>query len=563
MRSFCGLVALLLLTAPVASAPPDEPRNRLVVLLVFDQMRGDFLARWQDLFVSNGFRRLTGQGAWFQHCHYPYGYTLTGPGHATVATGCTPDVHGIIANEWFDRRSGKTAYCAGSDRYTQVPAPEPEKDQKAKVNGVAPDRLLAPTLADALKEQLGDRTRVVSLSLKDRSSVLPGGKRPDAVYWADKHGRFVTSTYYRDAVHDWVKAFNESKVVDRWHGKQWERLRANIDYNRRVGPDEFRGEGKGNNQGIVFPHPLDDGPKHQRTNYYASLANSPFGNEVLLELARKAIVAEKLGQRDAVDFLNLSFSSNDLIGHTWGPDSQEVLDVTLRSDLIVRDLLEFLDKQVGKGRYTVVLTADHGICPLPEVSRSKGLDARRVDLNKIVATAEEFLNKRFPGASEDPAAPVKKPKWITQQNGMIYLDAGIARRRGTTVEDAAQALAGWLKTQPGVGGAMTAADLAQAHPSNEYTHMVRRSYFAGRSGDVMLLPSKYYLLTSNLTGTTHGSPYGYDTHVPLVAYGPTITPGVRTERVSPQLAANILARAAGVQPPARASQKLPAGLFSR
>jgi predicted AlkP superfamily pyrophosphatase or phosphodiesterase len=442
-----------------------------------------------------------------------------------------------------------------------VPPPIKEKDDKKDdPKGVSPGRLLAPTLADAVKEQLGDGAKVVCLSLKDRGSALPGGQRPDACYWNDRHGRFVTSTYFRDGPHAWVADFNKSGLVDRWHGKEWLRLRPDLDYARRSGPDDVKGEGNLNAQGRTFPHPFGDGPKKRRTNYYAALANSPCGNELLLALAKKAVEAEKLGQRGTPDFLSISFSSNDLVGHTWGPDSQEVLDTTLRSDLVVKELLDFLDAKVGKGRYTVALTADHGICPLPEVSRRKGLPARRIDQKPFLARVEERLNEAFPPCAGE--AP-DKGKWVEAKSLMLYLDRKRAARRGAEPEQVVAELARWLPTLPGIARALTRAEVLREPPADEVARMVRASFHPDRSGDVMLVLARYCMIHDKLTGTTHGSPYDYDTHVPLVVMGPGVRAGVRRERVSPEQTAVILARALGIRPPARARVNVPEGLFGR
>lgn len=568
------LVLVFALTSLPVSAQQERPQ--LIVQIVVDQLRGDYLLRWQPLFEEGGFKRLTTEGAWFQDCHYPYANTMTGPGHATLSTGCPPRIHGIVTNDWYDRKAAHNVYCAGSERFTQVPPPlqadssakEKDKDkakdkdrEKPKVlESGTPQHLLAPTFADALKEQCPG-ARVVCLSLKDRSSVLPGGKHPDACYWADKHGRFVTSTYYRDKVHPWVEAFNRSGYMDRWHGKQWQRLRLDLDYTKWACCDDFKGEGKGFDQGYSFPHPLDDGEKKQRTNYYGALANSPFGNQALFELARKAIEAENLGSRSTPDFLSISFSSNDLVGHCWGPDSQEVLDITLRCDLLLRDLLDYLDRRVGKGKYLLALSSDHGICPLPEFSRSKGLEARRLDPAPLLKQAEAFLDDQFPlPAGQSPT----KSKWIEANKAtMLYLNRRKIVDRGLKPDVVEKTLADWLPKQPGIERAFPRADLARHETTDPFLPLVRASYFPERSGDLLLVLKKYHLLTNALTGTTHGTPHDYDTHVPLIVLGPGIKPGAYKQRVSPEHLPVILAHALGIQPPAKATVKLPEGVLAK
>ncbi len=551
------LACIALLPAPGPAGEKAPARPRLAVLVVFDQMRGDYLKRWRPLFGKGGFARLTSEGAWFQECHYPYAGTWTAAGHATLATGCSPNRHGIIANDWYDPRAGKEVSCVRADRYTLVPPAPGEKKEK----GAAPHLLLAPTFADALKAATAGKGRVVALSLKDRSAILPGGARPDACYWTDRALRFVTSTWYRDREHPWVRRFNQAAPADRWLGKQWQRLRGDVDYTRWSGADDVFGEGTGYRQGRTFPHPFLLGKEGEKRNYHEAVSASPMGNELLLELARRAVEAESLGSRDTPDFLSISFSSNDLVGHIWGPDSQEVLDTTLRADRIVRDLLALLDDRVGKGRWVLVLGADHGICPIPEVTRARGRDARRVVPDLLLRAAEDHLDSLYPPGKDEERG---KGGWIEgYSNGMIYLDHRRIARRGLKSGAVESALAKWAAARRGIARAYTRKQLAGPLVGDSLGQKVQRSYFAGRSGDVLLVPAPYSLLTEYLNGTTHGSPHPYDTHVPLVVLGPGVKPGVRKERISPEHAAVILAHALGMKPPAKAAVTVPPGLFEK
>jgi hypothetical protein len=568
-----AVVAAAVLPAVFAlsSPPPAEPaaQPRLAVLVIFDQLRGDYPTRWLKLYGTDGFRRLEQGGAWFQNCHYAYANTVTGAGHASVATGCSPDVHGIIGNEWFDRASGAEVNCVESERsrpHGRVPPAPPDESKPSagaakKSAGIAPGRLLAPTLADALKEATGGKARVVSLSLKDRGAVLPGGKHPDACYWFDtKDGLFVTSTYYRDRPHAWVADFNAGRAADRWFGREWTRLRPELDYEKYSGPDAAAGEGKGASQGVEFPHPFDGGPKKRKGTYYSALYNSPFGNDLLLDLASRAIDGEKLGTRDVPDLLCLSFSSNDAVGHVWGPDSQEVLDTTLRTDRIIAGLLATLDAKVGRGRYVLALTADHGICPLPEKARADGHDAGRVPNSLLKAKANEFLVGKFGGDSrtryvEGPFAPEKSfHPWV-------YLNHALLREKGLKPDDVAKELADWLAKQEGIQAAYTHAQLVAGVAKDDTVgQMVRRSFHPERAGDVGVVVKPYHIIW-DLTGTTHGSPHPYDTYVPLLVYGAGVRPGAHEERVRPEAAAPILARALGVKAPEKAEETVPDGVF--
>jgi hypothetical protein len=575
---------------PTTPAPSSaDPQVRLVVLVVFDQLRADLIAKpeWREHFGPGGFRRLQDDGAWFTRCHYPYATTTTGPGHAALLSGAPPAVTGIINNEWYDRGAKADVYCAGESRFELVPpAPKPEPGETASTRTIryagAPTRMLAPTVADVLKQSTGGRGKVFGVSLKDRSGILPSGKTPDGVFWFD--GRFVTSTYYADAVPPWVADFNASGKADAYFGKDWERVRPDLDYDTLAGPDNGEGEGNGTGQGTTFPHPMTGGkdkdgkpfasPKAAGAKYYDALATSPFGNELLLDFARMCIDAEKLGADDVPDLLTVSFSSNDLVGHAWGPDSHEVLDCTLRSDAVLAALLAHLDEKVGAGEYAVILSADHGICPLPEFAARRpdrypdAKDARRVPGLGLMVLAEQHLREKFGQPTEKEGPKDKTKGWIEQPSPpYLYLNHKLAADRGVTVAAVADELAKWLSTQDGVDEAFTAERIDAAMTEYEPTRAaVRMAYHPERSGDVYVVLKPYHLITSPtstsriFTGTTHGAPHAYDTHVPLLVYGPGVKGGVRTEEVTPLHAAPVAARFLGVPPPAKATVALPESL---
>jgi len=566
-------------TALHADEPAAKPKVKLAVLLVFDQLRGDYIDKWQPQFSEGGFKRLQTEGAWFTDCHYPYATTSTGPGHASILSGTSPYKHGIVNNEWYDAKAGAPVYCAGLARYQFVPAkpapkPEPGKPvstvAKPKLAGT-PDLLLSETVADQLKIATNGKGKVFGLSLKDRSAILPAGKKPDGVYWFSE--KFITSNYYRDSLHPWVDAFNKSKQAESYFGKEWSRFKPDLNYEKFAGPDDQIGEAKGVGQGIKFPHPMDGGKKELTKTYYDALATSPFGNDILLALAKECIIAEKLGQDDVPDLLSVSFSSNDLVGHAWGPDSHEVLDMTLRSDAIVENFLKFLDEKVGKGNYSVVVTADHGICPLPEVSTKRGIDAKRFSPIKLILNAERHLAKTFGGeelAEEpepkegEPETPKKKnPKrWIEDIAAPnIYLNQRLIKSKNLDPAKVAEELAKYLRTQEGIAKAYSRKDLKGTMEKDDAIGIrAQKSYFAARSGDVYVVIQPYYLLGSQSTGTSHGTPHAYDTHVPLLAFGPGVVGGKHAEKVTPQHAAPIMADFLGTKPPADCEYAVPTTL---
>jgi predicted AlkP superfamily pyrophosphatase or phosphodiesterase len=537
---------------PAVATP--KPRAKLAVLVVFDQMRGDYLEKWHYLFGPGGFARLVTEGAWFTRCYYPYGVTTTGPGHASILSGTCPDRHGIVNNDWYENH--QEVYCAGSERYQFVPPAAPPKPGEKPRQVGTPEQMLCETLADVLKRETAGK--VFGISLKDRSAILPAGKQPDGAFWFTD--QFITSTYYPNDPPQWVRDFNKSKFAAKWFGTTWDRFRKDIDYVPLSGLDDVRGESGGATQevdkkvvwrqGRTFPHPMNPPTdKLPSGTYYGALANSPFGNDVVLEFAKRCIVAEQLGQDESPDLLVVSFSSNDLIGHAWGPDSQEVLDVTLRSDALMAEFLTFLDKKVGHGNYVLALTADHGVCPLPEVAATSH-PAGRVSSIKLGQDVEKYLATRF-GA---PKLIEKfSPPWY-------YLNAAALAKSGHTREEVSRALAEYLATRSEVARAFTADELLHASPADEVATRMRRSYYPARCGDVCTVLRPYFIFGEGETGTTHGAPWGYDTHVPLLVMGPGVKGGPHLEPTTPQATAAIFAKFLGVNPPRCAEFPVPATL---
>jgi hypothetical protein len=509
--SFLTRTSLLLLALSCwfsASPAPGSPtiRPKLAVVIVFDQLRADYLEKWRPYFSNGGFRRLQDEGAWFTNCYYPYARTVTAAGHASLLTGCNPQDHAIVDNGWYDRATGQTVFC---------------------VRGDHPKRRQAPTIGDVLSRgrQISS-SRQISISMKARSAILMAAASGAQAYWLSGT-RFVTSGYYRPAPPTWVDQFNAQKLVAQGIGKPWTRLRSDISYGA-PGSDDVAHEWTGSGQGRTFPHPTPD---------LEAFENSPAANELLAAFARAAISAEKLGQHAATDLLCISFSANDKVGHCFGPDSQEVQDITLRSDLIVKDLLELFDRTVGKGNYVVCITADHGVCPIPGVAKAQGKDAGFVDSSTITAVADQFLKRHGAG---------RKVKATDELN--LYVE------NPTDAIDTA--LAHHLATQPGIQAVYTRAQLLSSEKLADPTaEMMRLSSHPESCGDVVLLQKPYYLILTPTTpnhGTNHGTPYDYDTHVPLLALGPGIRPGTYKERVAPQAICFILQHVLNIAAPAKA-----------
>ena len=454
----CSSPGLALLAAQVADQPPEKPeRPRLVVLVVFDQFRGDYLGRWEEL-GEGGFRRLTADGAWFTNCHYPYAYTVTAAGHASVATGCPPADHGVVGNDWYDRAAGKSVNCVGSDRHEQVPARTAGRPtrtrRRGRRGGVSPAGCLKPTVADALKAATGGKAKVVALSLKNRGAVLPGGQAAGRLLLDGRRHRPVRHLDVLPRrgppVGRGVQHGRAGRPVAR---QDWDRLRADLDYAKLSGPDDAAGEGKGWPARAGVPAPVRAG----RPEGEAGLPDRG------LHLARSATscswtwprgrsTPRGSGPDDVPDLLSLSFSSNDAVGHAWGPDSQEVLDVTLRTDAVVRGLLDVLDAKVGKGRYVLALTARPR--HLPAAGGSPGA---RDGGGPGPGRGRRQAGRGVPGR-EVRQGGRRRRGWRASEQAVDLPGPEAVRSRPAPIdaaEDRGRPWRAWLEQQPGVQAAYT------------------------------------------------------------------------------------------------------------
>ena len=557
---------------PADPKPAAAGPAKLVVLVVFDQMRGDYLDRWAAQFRPHGFERIKKSGAWYSECHIPYACTSTGPGHVALVTGAPPAVNGIVENDWYDRIADKHTYCALPKRpYELVPPPPPGKMTRGSALGFSPEQILVPTIGDHLKAVRGEKGRVFSLSIKDRSAVMMGGQKPDAAYCYDaRDGLFHTGTFYRDTPHPWVAEFNKAGLVNTYFEKKWERFKPDLDYDKLAGKDDADGESLGTNgMGKTFPHPLKGELKEPGNKFYAAVELSPFGNDLLFELAKKAIEAEKLGMGESSDLLLLGFSSNDLVGHAYGPDSHEVLDMTLRSDDLVGKLMAFLDEKVGKDKYTLVISADHGVCPIPE--QKKIATADRQPLTAPILGLAKALDAKF-GPNEGgtqrwfDGADVVDDLWP-----WVYLNRRAIEARKLKFDDVRDAAAKWLGEQSYVevvfnrehveSGTPPKVDAPREKGVKDLLAKVKLAYRPERCGDLLVVPKPGVQVSKYAAGTGHGSPHSYDAHIPLLVYGAGVPAlGKKADAVSSLSVTPTLARALGIDPPATAKEALPPGL---
>ncbi len=527
LRRSLSCVALLALaracTVDLSTArgqPPRDDRPRLVVVIVVDQLCAEFLTRFEPFFDDRGFRRLMERGAWFTQAYLPYGVTSTGPGHATIATGAPPCVHGIVGNDWYAGPDRKSTYCVEDPDCKLV---GPNMDERRK--GRSPVLLASATLGDQLKLATAGRSKVWGASLKDRSAILLAGRAADgAVWWDGATGHFISSTYYAAKLPDCAARLNRAQIADRYFHKRWDRALPESEYARVCHADDAAHE-RGRSAGLtnVLPKTIAQDLNERTAEYYEAVFTSPFGNELVFELARAVVDDEQLGQDDAPDLLGISLSSNDAVGHAFGPHSHEVLDITVRTDRQLGEFLDWLDRAVGLSRCLVALTADHGVAPAPEYARDLRLGGGRVDVAGLLADIEDALSEPLAAASLK-GGQHSGQRAVKLKGPWLYLNHSALASRGIPATDAAARAARAAAKSDGIARALVEADWSAAGASADspIAFHARQSSFPGRSGDVYVHTSPYWAFGGNCA--EHGTAHAYDRHVPLLIYGRAIQP---------------------------------------
>jgi predicted AlkP superfamily pyrophosphatase or phosphodiesterase len=539
--ALCLVLVLAIVTLGQRRPQPDNnqfKRPRLVLLIVVDQFRYDYIERFGDLFAPNGLRRLLREGASWTQSNYDHMPTYTAPGHGTMMTGAYPAETGIIGNEWLDRATGNRITSV-SDDTTRLLGDNPN------AFGASPRRLMASTVGDELRLATNDRSKVIGISVKDRSAILPAGRHANAAYWFSvATGNMVSSTYYFKELPAWVTAFNNARSADKYFGAKWERLLPENEYIRRAGPDNppWENVGVGSDNPSVFPHTITGGATSPGRAFYSDLDYTPFSNELLLSFAQQAITNEQLGQDDDTDVLTVSFSANDYVGHRFGPYSQEAMDVTLRIDRQIAALLDFVQARVGLSNTLIAFTADHGVSPIPEHAAALGLGGARVKLPDLFATINKVISARYnpQGKSPDPSADylLKYNDAGTMRehfiNGYLYFNYDALRRDGVNVEELSHVVVAAALTVPGVARAFSRVQLLRGATSitDPIERRVLHGFYPARSGDVVLVAEPYKYLGDAIPAT-HGSPYSYDTHVPTIIMGLGVNPGRYPEAATP------------------------------
>lgn len=507
---------------PRATTAPAGPEVRLVLLIAVDQFRYDYLTRFRKDFTG-GFDRLLTQGAVFTDAnleHYP---TVTAIGHATMLTGATPSVSGIIGNDWFDRETAAQVQSI--------------TDATVKSIGGAPDastasprRLLVSTVGDEIKlasaavKGAPNAPKVIGISLKDRSAIMPAGRGADAAYWFDiKSGAFISSTYYMPDVPPWVRAFNDRHLADEHLGEEWTPLTAPT-------PPTA---------------PLKQMPKEKGQPYYEAVFASPWGNELLLEFASNALTQERMGQRGQTDVLTVSFSSNDSVGHTFGPESPQVRDIAVRTDRLIGELLQRVDKAVGLRNTLVALTADHGVAAVPEELIKRSLPGGRMTNKEVFTPIEAALTARF-----------GQGQWMLSTAGSSpYLNYALIEQMKLEPAEVRRVAAEAAMKVPHVARVYTRDQLMLGNVTpDRIGQRVMRGFNPQRSGDLEIILEPYWLRSA--TGTTHGTPYNYDAHIPLILMGPRVKAGTYSDHVALNDLAPTLTTIVGVDPPSGSSGRV-------
>jgi predicted AlkP superfamily pyrophosphatase or phosphodiesterase len=515
-----------------AKPPATAARPKLVVLLVVDQMRGDYVDKFKGQWTG-GLKRLVEEGAWYRNAAFPYAATETCVGHATISTGAFPATHGMIANAWWDRESQKMVTCTA----------DPAVKNSAYAGGSTKGgdsawRMRVPAFSDELRFQSGGATRVVSFSLKARAAITMGGHKADSVAWFD-NGSWVTSPPY--GTMPFIEDFVKAHAIKAQQGKTWE---LSLPRSAYLYDEKATGAVAPGGWELTFPHALrgNAGSNEPDQTFYEQWATSPFADTYLTKLAENAIDQLGLGKSGGIDFLGVSYSSVDYVGHAFGPRSWEIQDVLVRLDQDLGELFAHLDAKVGRGNYVVALSADHGVVPTPEDSEKAGLDAGVLHLPEVQEKIENALEPFH----------FSKPAVARISSSDVYFSTGTYDRLKTDPA-ALRAVLDAIRALPGVAEVYRAEEV-QDRPATQSP--IRKaeaaSYFSGRSGDLLIVAKPYWLVSSGPAnrprdyGTGHGTPYHYDQHVPVLLMGWGIGHGEFLRYVTPADIAPTLASLCGI-----------------
>jgi len=483
-------------------------RPKLVVGIVVDQMRHEYLYRFYDHYGDDGFKRLMNEGFELKNAHFNYVPTYTGPGHASIYTGTTPRVHGIIANVWYDKDGKKEMYCVEDNTVSGV-------GSNSESGMRSPKNMLSSTITDELQLFFQNRSKVVGIAIKDRGAILPVGHHPTGAYWYDpSSGQFITSTFFAKEIKSWVADFNAKNLPRQYMKQVWATTKPIDTYVESAADDRPNEEIFPGKQRPTFPYDLKEMSKEMKANSLVRF--TPFGNTLTLEMAIAAIDGEQMGQDAITDFLAVSFSSTDYIGHAFGPYSKEVQDTYVRLDAEIARFMNILDEKVGKGNWTLFLTADHGIAALPAYLMHGGQPVDYLKLQKSEFEIAKRLQQKF--ESDSLIENIS--------NNQIFLNHRMLAQLNLKKSDVIDELLAVIGSLDGIGAVYRATDVRNHTGLNKEINLLAAGYNESRSGDILFTLKPGWLSdASNKIGTTHGSHYSYDTHVPVIFYGHGIRQG--------------------------------------
>ncbi|WP_298391587.1 alkaline phosphatase PafA [Flavobacterium sp.] len=485
-----------------------QERPKLVVGIVVDQMKMEYLYRFESDFGDNGFKRLMNRGYTFHNAHYNYMPTYTAPGHASVYTGTTPSMHGIVSNEWYHRTLKKEVYCT-DDASVSTLVPGTENEGK-----MSPKNLQSTTITDELKLSTNFKGKVIGISIKDRGAILPAGHFADWAFWYTKTGEFISSSYYGTKLPSWADDFNKEKNYIAYANKGWSLLKPKATYNESLSDDNPY-EGKLYKKTPFFPYNMKE---LLDNNDAGVLRVSPFGNNLVADFAKRAIEKEALGKDEITDFLAISFSSTDYIGHTFGPRSVEIQDTYLRLDETIAEFLNYLDTTVGKNNYLIFLTADHAGAENVAHLRDNKYNVTNVNYKNVESDLKEFSKTTF---GEDLI--------LKYDSFNVFFDKDLIKSKGIDFTKVKQSFKEFLYTKEYVKRVYTEEEILASSPNDELLGFISKGYDPTQNGELYFVYKPGYM-EYGITGTTHGSPYSYDTHVPVIFYGWHIKKGASHDK---------------------------------
>ena len=489
---------VFLLTIVIMSNLQAQERPKLVVGIVVDQMKMEYLYRFSNDFSNDGFKRLMGSGYTFQNMHYNYMPTYTAPGHASIYTGTTPSVHGIVSNEWFSRKLGKEMYCTDDADVTTI------GDGTKEEGEMSPKNLLSTTITDELRMGTNFQGKVIGISLKDRGAILPAGHFANWAFWYSKTGSFISSSFYGQKLPEWVQKFNDEKHYMSYINKGWDLFKPKSTYNESL-EDNNPYEGKlYGSKAPVFPYDLKD---MFAKNDAGVIRSTPFGNNLLAEFAMKAIEKEELWKDNITDFLAVSFSSTDYVGHLMGPRSMELQDTYLRLDQTIAEFLNYLDKTVGKDNYLLFLTADHAGAENVSYLKDNKYNVNSVNPKDIRANLKDFSMKTF-------GADVV----LNYSSFNLFFNREVIKAKNLDLAVVKASFKSYLMTQDYVKRVYTEEEVLNSTGNDYFLNFIAKGYDVTQNGDLIILDKPGFIEYQG-TGTSHGTTYTYDTHVPAIFYG--------------------------------------------